>query len=268
MFPRLCAIIAVALVLGGLGHQFLETNAGTDTEGDETCALQARSSQTRGKTEAKAIPSPYGFPTVVNVVNVVGSMAAAAAAPGYQPKYPPIPHAGAQGYPPAYPPPPVTPDEGLKMAVGACLRANGTGVIEDAISSTALPVTIGFFNDLPYDVFWTGQQMHDGHLWAAPAKGSRIPYGQMFVLVAYARSDGLAGMVTLQDVHGNLLTVDFQSYRVRNFISGCDALRVRATRTPAHQAVSGDRPKLCGTSGYGIKKVDDYNVLVDLMDAQ
>mmetsp|Transcript_47187 Transcript_47187/g.119426 ORF Transcript_47187/g.119426 Transcript_47187/m.119426 type:complete len:320 (-) Transcript_47187:101-1060(-) len=132
---------------------------------------------------------------------------------------------------------------------------------EDESGSSSLRLTIAFINDIFYPVFWKDFKMTDGHAYSAPNVGSMIMPGEMFVVQAYARSDGLAGKVLLTDPLGNVLSAAFASYRVRNFFTGCDALKVRCMRTQ-----DWDLPfdKMCSTREAGVFKKNDYEVLVSI----
>eukprot|EP00445_Apocalathium_hangoei_P027441 CAMPEP_0203927980 /NCGR_PEP_ID=MMETSP0359-20131031/67321_1 /ASSEMBLY_ACC=CAM_ASM_000338 /TAXON_ID=268821 /ORGANISM="Scrippsiella Hangoei, Strain SHTV-5" /LENGTH=315 /DNA_ID=CAMNT_0050856839 /DNA_START=30 /DNA_END=977 /DNA_ORIENTATION=- len=132
---------------------------------------------------------------------------------------------------------------------------------EDESGSTSLRLTIAFINDMFYPVFWKDFKMTDGHAYSAPKVGSMILPGEMFVVQAYARSDGLAGKVLLTDPVGNDLSAAFASYRVRNFFSGCDALKVRCMKTQ-----DWDLPfdEMCSTREAGVFKRNDYEVLVSI----
>lgn len=131
-----------------------------------------------------------------------------------------------------------------------------------------LPLTIAIVNDVksPF-VRWIkldSFEVTDGHKYAAPAVGTKLRKGDMFVIQVYSRSTGSAGKLRLTDNLGNFLSIAFASYQVGN-IWGCDALRVEAVRTKSMNEAEND---LCHVDGQGLFKLNDYQVLVSAQTAQ
>lgn len=222
------SLLVVACVPAACGQHISPAHEDHSAGGDELCALQASTASAQKRPRGRG----HWVPTIVQT------------------------SAG------------LSQSQGLEIASKALLEVNGSGAIarefNSVLSVSCLPFTIGIFNDLPHPVIWNTTEMTDGHLYSAPEAGSSISFGQMFVLVAYARSNGLAGKVLVKDTMGNSLSVAFQSYRARNWLSGCEALRVRAMKTS-----DWDKPykAMCTTSAYGVHKVDDYDVLLTIKDA-
>jgi len=126
-------------------------------------------------------------------------------------------------------------------------------------------LTVVFVNDLPYTVTWTAFDETDGTAYSWPALGKQATPGQMFILQMHASDDGLAGKVRLTDPAGNVLSVAFGSYRVGNFFTGCDKLKIRCMRTR-----DWDEPynKMCTTKEAGVIKKDDGTLLISLLSAE